>query len=79
MMFFVGFFFNNPVFTFLILSSLSEALPMIKERAVEVGHVLFGCLEVIPVSPFGAIGLTGPAFIHPRTGCSGLGGRGSRR
>lgn len=73
------FFFKiNSGFTLLIFSSLTETLPMTKGRAVEVGCVLLGCLEVIPVSPFGAIALTVPVFIDPLTGCSreGRGGGG---
>lgn len=39
-------------------------------EGVEVGCVFLRCLEVISVSPFGAIGLTVPVFIDPLTGCS---------
>lgn len=75
---FYYFFFNNPRFTFLIFSSLTETLPMIKGRAVEVGCVLLGCLEVISVSPCGAIALTVPVFSDPLTRCSGEGRGGLR-
>lgn len=64
-------FFFNSRFIFLIFLRLSETLPMIKERHVEVGHALWGCLEVISVSPFRAIALTMPDFTDSLAGCSG--------
>jgi len=52
---------------------------MVKGRAVEAVCVLLGCLEVLSVSPFGAIALTVPVFTDPLTGCSGEGREGGRQ
>lgn len=43
---------------------------MIKRRAVEAGHVLLACSEVLSVSAFGVTALTVPVFIATFTGCS---------